>query len=251
MALSNQSLFLYGYVIDANNQNISFATSGAEVPPSTRTAVIPAGEYSLGTLCYAIAAALEAADPLHTYSCTADRSVAGGTQNRVTISTTNTYFGVYFSSGNVNNPAMLLGFYVNDYTGATSYTGYTTSGTVLIPNMIGYSYLPTTALKKTTASQNQSASGVKETIVFNQLLFWQVQFKYIPSSLLSAWENLVLWLTAQNAVDFTPDITQPNTFYSGTLEDPNQGMALDMDEMLPEFPNIYQTPLMRFRIYVE
>jgi len=251
MALSNPSLILYGYQITPNNQYISFATNSGETPPNTRTAVLNVGFYSLATLLDEVVAALTAADPLHVYTATADRTVAGGTQNRVTIATTNTYLGIYFSTGNPSNPASLLGFNTADYTGSTSYTGSATSGTVLVPNMVGYNYLPTTNMQKNFGSINVSASGVKESITFALQNFWQVQFRYIPSSVLSQWSALIGWLIQQRAIDFTPDITQPTNFYTGTLEDPNQGLQFDLTEMLPEFPNLYETPLLKFRIFVE
>lgn len=251
MALSSLSSFLFGFQVTSINRYISFATSGAEVPPSTRTATLNLGYYSLATLLDEVVRAFTAADPLHTYTATADRSIAGGTQNRVTIATTNTYLGIYFATGNPSNPATLLGFNVADYTGATTYTGSQTSGTLLVPNLFAYTYLPPTNKKKVSGVTNVSAAGVKETLIFAIYSYWQAQFKQIPASLIPQWEVFILWIVQQKAVDFTPDISQPNTFFSGTLEDPNAGLALDLTEMLPEFVNYYQTPLMTFRIFVE
>lgn len=253
MALRNPSLFLYGYQITAQNQYISFATNSGEVPPNTRTAVVPVGFYSLSSLCTAVAAALTTADPTHSYSLTANRNVLGGLENRITISTTNTYLGLYFGTGNISNPATLLGFNASDYTGATSYTGSYTSGTALVPGVspwqYGYSYLSPSAMNKNFGKLNVSASGLKEAIVFNIQQFCQVQFKYIPeSNLPGVWAPLVQWLIQQRAFEFTPDITSPNTFYQVTLEDPNQGLELNLSEMLPDFPFCYQTPVMKFRL---
>lgn len=248
MALKNASLFLYNYQISATNQFISFATGAGEVPPNTRTATIPIGFYSLTSLCTAIASALTTADPLHTYTVTANRNVGGGLQNRITIATTNSYFGIYFATGNPSNPATLLGFTGADLTGATSYTGTLTSGTVLIPERVAYSYLPPSAMNKNFGKLNVSASGLKEAIVFSIQQFIQAQFKHIPEANLSNWLLLIQWMIQQRAFEFTPDITVPNTFYQVTLEEPNQGLELNLTEMLGDFPFYYQTPLMKFRL---
>lgn len=249
MALKNPSLFLYNYQITANNQFISFATNSGEVPPNTRTATIPVGYYSLTSLCSAIASALTSADPLHTYTVTANRNVAGGLQNRVTIATSNSYFGIYFATGNISNPATLLGFTGANLTGSTSYTGSLTSGTALIPEQIGFGYLSPNAMNKNFGKLNVSASGLKEAIVFSLQQFCQVQFKYIPeANLPGVWLPFIQWIIQQRALEFTPDYTIPNTFYQVTLEEPNQGLQIDLSEMLPDFPFYYQTPVMKFRL---
>lgn len=252
MALKNPSLFLYGLQITVNNQNITFGTNSGETPGSgtARTAIIPVGYYSLTGLAIAVAQAITNADPTHVYSCTVDRTNSGGTQNRVTIATTNTYLSIYFNTGSVSNPATLLGFTGADLTGATSYTGSASAGTVLIPNQIGYSFLPTQAMQKNFGSLNVSASGLKESITFALQSFWQVQFKYIPEATMEAsWLPLVQWLIQQREVDFTPDITAPTTVYTGTLEDPQNGLEFNFTEHLSEgLPFEYATPLMKFRV---
>jgi hypothetical protein len=246
MALRSASLFLYGFEITANNRFISFRAVALETP---RTATLNAGFYSLSTLGDEIERALAAADPARTYSVTADRTVFGGLQNRVSIATNGTYFDLLFSSGNPSNPASLIGFDASDYTGSTTYAGSASAGTVLIPNQVGYSFLPTSAMQKNFGALNISASGLKEAIVFNLQSFWQVQFKYIPEDLVdSDWLPLIQWMIQQRDIDFTPNITDPSTFYTGTLESPNQGLDFNLSEMLPSFPFNYQTPLMKFRV---
>lgn len=256
MALRNSSLFNYGIQITATNQFISFGTNGGETPPSARTAVLNLGFYSLTSLGIEVVRAMTAADPLHFYAVTINRAVAGGLQNRITISTTNTFLSIFFSTGNPSNPAALLGFNTADYTGAASYTGSTSAGTAFVPNstflntfVTGYSFLSPVAMQKNFGALNITASGLKEAIVFSLQSFWQVQFKYIvESSLQSQWLPLVQWLVQQREIEFTPDVTNPSVFYPGTLEDPNKGLEFNFTEMLPDYPFIYQTALLKFRI---
>lgn len=252
MALKNASLFLYGLEVTLDNQNISFGTSSAETPGlgTTRTAVLQVGYYSLASLAIEVARAITAADPTHVYLCTVDRTIMAGLQNRVTVSTTNTYLSIYFNTGNPGNPALLLGFASADLTGATTYTGTSTCGTVMIPNQIGYSFLPVEAKQKNFGALNVSASGLKESITFALQSFWQVQFKYIPEATVQGdWLPLVQWMIQQRELDFTPDYTAPNTFYTGTLEGPDQGLSFDFVEHLSEnLPFEYSTPLMLFRV---
>jgi hypothetical protein len=256
MALKNSSLFNYGIQITPSNQFISFGTSGAEAPPNSRTAVLNIGYYSLTSFLIEVVRAFTAADPINDYSATADRSYAGGLQNRVTISTSFTYLSIYFSTGNPSNPASLLGFNTFDYTGATSYTGSASSGIAFVPNqtlsntfITGFNYLPPSTMQKNFGVVNVSASGVKESIVFTLQQFWQVQFQYIMESTLdSQWLPFVQWLIQQREIEWTPDVTDPNTFYPGTLDDPNTGLQFMYTEMLPNFPGNYSTPLMKFRV---
>ena len=245
MALANPSLFLYGFQITTTNQFITFGNAVSD----SRVATIPLGYYSLTSLGQAIITALTAADPTHGYTYSVNRTVSGGLQNRFTFTSSNTYFSIYFGSGNPSNPATLLGFAAVDLTGALSYTGSGSCGTTLIPNQLGYSYLSPNRMQKNFGVLNVAASGLKEAVTFNLQSFWQVQFKYIPIATADAsWLPLVQWLIQQREIEFTPDISVPTVFYVGTLESPNQGLQLDMTEMLPDFPNYYQTPLMKFRV---
>lgn len=253
MALSSQSLFLFGYTIDSTNLNIDFqSTLGGPV----LSAVITLGEYSLSTLLQEIADAMQSADPANTYNCTADRTVMGGTQNRVTIATTGTYLKILFSTGpnSKTSAASILGFNGLDYSGSLSYTGSQTTGTALIPVFYGYSYQGPESQGKVFGVSNISASGLKETVTFNVQEFIDVEFKYVAKSELLIWSGLFNWLIHQNPFDFTPEINSPTTFYPVTLEKTEydgQGMGFRMKEMLPNFPNLYQTGPLNFRVILD
>ena len=256
MALRNKSLFNYDLTVTAQNQFISFGTSPSETPPSARTATLQLGFYSLTSLAAEIARALTSADPLHVYTVTVNRNVAGGLENRFTITSSFSYFSIYFGTGNPANPASLIGFNTADYTGSTSYTGSASAGTAFVPNLTltnnqvtGFTYLPPWSMQKLQGQVNVSASGIKEAITFTIMQFWQVQFKYISEdSLITDWNPFVQWLIQQRAIEFTPDITDPDTFFAGTLDDPSKGLEFNFTEMLPNFPFNYSTPLMKFRL---
>lgn len=244
MALREPSLFLYNFEINTSNQYITFVNS-----TGTKTATIQLGFYSLNGLGNAIITAFQAQDTLNVYSFSVNRNVMGGTQNRFTLESSDSVFELLFSSGNPSNPASLIGFTTADFTGATTYTGSSTCGTALIPNQLAYNYLGPDMMPKNFGALNVSASGLKESITFSVQKFFQAQFKYIPESTLkSQWASFVLWQIQQREFEFTPEITDPDTFYVCTLEGPSQGLEFKFTEMLPDFPFTYTTPLLQFRV---
>lgn len=254
MALSAPSLFLYGFQITANNQNIQFqVASGGTV----LVAVLTPGFYTLATLMTAIQAAMQTADTAHTYTVTANRTLSGGTQNRVTISTSGTFLSLLFGSGTLSgsSPSVLLGFNQTDYTGSTTYTGSTSSGTALVTSLRGYNYLRPEINQKVFGSVNVSASGVKEAIVFQQQQFIQVDFRYeTEAQVVTFWTPLMLWLMQQRLFEFTPEITNPTLFYPVTLESSpvdGKGLGFQFTEHLSEgLPGFYQTGALKFRVSV-
>lgn len=251
MALANRSVFLYGYEITELNNAIDFYASPLDAP-TPRQATLSLGFYSLTSLLNEVARALTAADPLRIYTATVDRTVAGGLQNRVTISSNGTYFQLLFASGprTTSSVAPLLGFALVDRTGALTYTGNSSTGTILAPTMRGYNFVPPENMQKVFGSVNVSASGLKEAVVFNVQQFWSVEFRYEPVSALADWRGFLTWAIQQRRLEFTPDVSQPTIFYEGTLEktgaDP-KGLAFELKEMLPQFPNFYQTGMLQFR----
>jgi hypothetical protein len=250
MALSSKSLFVYGLTVTTLNQNIDFqnVSSGPVL-----TAQIALGFYSPQSLAQAVALAIQSVDATNIYSVTVNTNIAGGTQNRITIATNGTFLSLLFSSGPnaTTSAASLMGFNPTDYTGATSYTGSASVGTTLIPDFIGYSFLNDLNTKKVFGAVNVSASGLKEAVTFNIQLFIQVDFKYEAKANLLNWQNLFAWLIQQKTFDFTPEISIPDAFFTCTLESTDydkQGLGYQMKEMLPDFPNFYETGTLIFRI---
>jgi hypothetical protein len=249
MALRRLSSFLFGYEVTPNNRSIDFVR--VSLGP-TLQATLDIGFYSLSGLLREIKRAMEEVDTINTYTVTADRSVAGGTQNRVTISTSGTFLSLLFASGprSASSVATLIGFAVVDQTGTTTYTGTSSSGTILNPNFFAYNFIPPTIHRKNFGTLNVSASGDKEAVVFAIQEFWQAQFKEIPEASLDDWSTFMTWSIAQKPLEFTPSVDSPNTFYEGTLESTAQdgkGLAFKFTEMLPQKPFYYDTGLMTFR----
>ena len=256
MALSAKSLFLYGYTVTPSNQNIDFIAVSAG---PTLTAVVPIGTYSLSTILTAIQVAMATADTTsgNIYTLTADRTIMGGTQNRVTINSTGAFFSLLFGTGpNASSSlAFLLGFNSTDRTGATNYTGNFSTGSVLIPDFIGYNYADQNQQALVFGAVNISASGLKEAVVFNEQYFIDVEFKYEPKSKLATqWVPFRDWVITQAPFDFTPEISSPTVFSPVTLEKSSYGktgMGFLMKEMLPDFPNEYTTGPLNFRVVID
>ncbi len=250
MALRARSLFLYGLEVTTLNSSIDFQIVSLGVQKS---ATVQLGYYSLTGLMAAIKAAMEAADPAHTYTVTADRTYSSGTQNRITIATSGAFLSLLFATGTraASSTASLIGFTAVNQTGATTYTGSSSSGTVLESTLNGYNYLSTDHVRKVFGSLNISTTGLKEAIVFQTQLFFQVQFKFEPASTVSSnWTPLMTWMINQKPLEFTPEVSTPSAFYECTLEKTSsdgKGLSYQFKEQIPQFPNFYDTGLMTFR----
>lgn len=251
MALKAQSLILWGLQVTNENQNLPFqnVSAGPQI-----NAVLTPGYYSLTSLLTEVQRALRAADSANAYTVTADRTVAGGLQNRVTIATPGSFLSILFGTGTTASTscATLLGFPSTDQTGATSYTGTSTCGTALVPTYIGYNFLPPTRYRTVQGMVNISASGVKEAVVFQIQQFIKVQFKYETEANVDAnWSPFWDWAIQQRAFDFTPEVTSPGNFYPVTMEKTQQdskAIGFQMMEMLPNFPFYYDTGPLEMRV---
>jgi len=250
MALREKSLFLYGFEVTELNNAIDFRVVALETP---RQATIALGFYSLSGLLRAIESALKSQALAFNFTASANRTFVGGTENRVTISTTAPFFEILFATGprTTTDIHALIGFPNTDQTGATTYTGTSTAGTAFSPAWWGNNYLPPDNYQKVFGSVNVSASGEKESIVWQVQEFWQVQFKYIEEAdIVPIWKPFFIWAIQQRPLEFTPEITTPNIFYEGTLESTSadgKGLAFTIREMLPQFPFKFDTGLLKFR----
>lgn len=251
MALKARSLILYGMEVDETNQSLDFkiAAMGPTLEATLRT-----GYYSLSSLCTEIVRALTEADSTNTYTCTADRTIAGGTSNRVTIATSGGFLQLLFLSGprSTSTVATLIGFLVVDYTGSTSYTGSSAAGTPLIPDQIGYDYKDKRHQPKLFGAVNKSASGLKQAVVFQIQRFIDVRFQWEPETKVNTeWVPFIEWAIQQRPFDFTPEVTSPNTFYEVTLDSTprdGKGLGFDMREMKDQVPEFYDTGKLVFML---
>lgn len=253
MALTSKSVFLYGFSITPSNASLDFASVNTQIAATAWRATLNTGFYSLTGLLAEVVRAMTAVDPLHTYTATANRSVSGGLQNRVTIATSGTYLKLYFGTGlrTASSVAPLIGFNAADYSAATTYTGAQSAGTVLVPTMIGYNFLRPTYTQKIFGAVNVSATGAKEAVVYARQKFWQAEFKYEPAAFVeSDWIPFLEWAIQQKPFEMTPEVSAPTVFYEGTLESSSgdsKGLGFAMKEMLPALPNLYGTGLLKFR----
>ena len=248
MALKNGSSFTYGLQVSSANSSLDFvASSGGP----TVLATLNSGYYSLQDLMTEVARAMSVADPVNTYTASATRTSVG---NTITINTTGTYLSILFGTGPrlVTSIGPTLGFTATDKTGAITYTSTSSAGTLLFPSLIGYTYLPPSFMQKMIGSPNISASGLKETIYFSTHQFFQVEFKYEPEiKVTNEWAPLLQWASKGRPLEFCPDITAPNTVFNCTLEKTSydgKGMGYQFKEMLPDFPFLYTTGQMVYRI---
>ena len=251
MALKKKSAFLYGLEVTANNRSLDFkAVSGGPQISAT----LPLGFYSLSDLLTAVAAAMNTADNLHTYTVTVNRTVNSGTENRVTIATNGIFLSLLFASGTraASTIAPLLGYTSTDKTAALTYTAQASSGIFVLPKEFGYNYIPPEMNRKVFGSLNITASGQKEAIVFQIQKFFQVQFKYEPEAyVISAWTPFMTWAIQQKALEFTPDLSLPSNVINCTLEKTgadSKGLGYAFKEMLPNFPFFYDSGMLTFRV---
>jgi hypothetical protein len=243
----------YGIQITTLNGSLDFR---AEMGGPELHAQLDPGFYSLTSLAVEVANAMQAVDAVNSYSCTVNRNILGGIQNRLAITTTGTYLDLLFLTGlNINTSvSSVIGFLPLDYTGSTSYIGASTVGTALIPEFIAYNYLSDLHQGKVFGAVNVSASGLKESVVFAIQKFIDLEFKYEPSINLPAWVNFFTWSIQQRPFDFIPEITNTDVVYEVTLEKTvyeSKGLGFQMKEMLPNFPNLYQTGALNFRIILQ
>jgi hypothetical protein len=248
MALSSQTIFNYGISITIDNQHLDFRAS---VGGPVLTAVINLGYYSLTSLELAITNAIAAQDLTNTYTVSVDRSLL--LENRIIISTSGSYLDLLFGSGPsvASSVANTIGFIIGDYTGSTSYTGSNTAGIMLLTQYTGYNYMPPEFYQEVQGAKSISASGIKEAIVFQIQQFLEMEFKYEPISRKTEWENFFRWAIQQREFEITPEYTLFSVVYRVTLETTGQnsnGLGFKMKEMLPQFPNNYQTGNLKFRI---
>lgn len=251
MALNagTQTLMNYGLQVTSLNQFLDFqAVNGI-----TLTATIPLGFYSGNGLAQAIVNAMQSVDPENGYVANISYNYIGGTQNRFTIGTDGTFLTLLFGSGPnvVTSIGAILGYNPADYMSSTSYTGASSSGTNLISQYVAYNYLDDMSIGKVFGAVNISASGLKESVVFNIQQFIQLEFMHEPASKLPQWQAFFFWAIQQRPFDFIPEISNPNHNYQVTLDKTDydgQGLGFMMKEEIPSFPNLYGSGPMVYRI---
>lgn len=249
------ALFLYGADVTKLNRYINFTTEEGDF-----TAILDIGNYSYTELMFEIKKQMELAEGVNNFTWTINRTVNANRENRVTVSTTAGTLEIDFDTGVNASTSIrtLIGFDEVDYTGATSYTGVVSAGSILIPDFATYDYLPPDLNVKNDGVKNVSASGIKETLVFQQMLFIQGQWKWITdfanAGQATAWTLFLKYAIKQLKFEMTPSINEdPNLFYQVTLEstaeDGANGMAFKLNQMLGQkLYRFYETGALKFRV---
>jgi len=251
MALTGKSLIRYNLAVTAFNSSLDFkkASGGSQINATLRT-----GFYSLTGLMDEVVRAMNEADPTNVYGYSIDRSISGGTQNRVTITTTGTFLSLLFGTGTraITSCATLLGYTATDKTGATSYTSQTSAGATFLSARPGYNYQSPLTTRKIQGSVNISASGEKEAIVFNTMQFLEVEFRHeTQADTYTTWADFFTWAIKQRPFEITPIVSEFSTFYEVTLDSTEydgKGLGFQMKEMLPDFPFYYRTGKLKMRL---
>lgn len=251
MALKDKSLFLYGFQVSNTNNYIPFKNAGGGIEID---AIVPSSFYTLGTLATAIALAMNTADPANTYTVTVNRTLSSNLQNRITIATNGAYLSLLFSSSVFASVSIspLINFGASDLTGSTTYTNSVTSGTALQTTWYGKNYQPPSLFLNNIGTVNVAASGIKEGISWSIQQFIMVEFQYeAQANVLANWNPFMTWIIKQRPFEFTPETMTPATTYSVTLETASggdKGLGFQMKEMVPDFPFVYTTGPLKFRL---
>lgn len=256
MGPNERALFLYGFSVTNDNKYLDFRSQnlGPEL-----TATLNPQNYTATEFMAEIKRAMEIADPSNIYTISLNRTVAGGTDNRMTVVTNGSYLDLLFQTGTHadNSPSVLMGFDHVDYTGGLSYTGSVTAGTILYPEFATFDYLGPDDYVSNDGVKNISAAGVKETLVFAQMFFIQGQWKYITNfngrTQHTEWQNFLKYATKQLKFEFSPSINEdPDLFYQVTLETTSgdgNGMGFKFMQQRGEgLFRFYDTGIMKFRV---
>jgi hypothetical protein len=250
MALKSISSFNYGIEINTYNRSIDYNLGGAEI-----RATLNLGYYSLTTIAQEIVRAMTEADNTVKYFVVINRSINSGKENRISIGVTGSpFFSLLFSSGAraASSAASVLGYISTDKIGLTVYTGQFSCGKIFQSEMAGYNWVSPDMYRTIQGSRSISVNGIKEAIVFQIMKFFSVEFKYERD--LTNWITFLEWAIQQRPLEFTPEISSPSIFYNCTLEKTGQdgnGLGYQLKEMLPSFPDNFQTGNLTFRIIVD
>lgn len=242
-----QCLINYKLEVTTANRSLDFKSSfgGPE-----KQATLRVGLYSLTALAQEVARAMTDADGgANTYSVTVNRTIGGGTQNRLTISTSGAFLSILFATGTrtASTCAGMLGFNVTDRTGATSYDGNNTAGVIIIPTYPPYDLQQPGTIHDAKRSLNETTSGFVETVSFSTFRNFQFKIRYIEedSAEFSAFQDFHIWLLRGGPIEFTPLITAPTVYASGIPI--NLRTPIELNRMVPSHYDYFETPSYTFR----
>lgn len=242
-----QCVINYKLEVTAANRSLDFKSSGGG---PEKQASLRVGLYSLTALANEVARAMSDADGgANVYTVTVNRTIGGGTQNRVTIATDGVYLDLLFATGSrtASTCAGLLGYNVTDRTGSLSYAGNNTAGTIIVPTYPPYDLQQPGTIHDARRSLNETTSGLVETVSFSTFRNFQFKIRYIEedSAEFSTFQDFHIWLLRGGPVEFAPKISAPTVYAAGipiSLRTP-----IELNRMVPGHYDYFETPVFTFR----
>jgi hypothetical protein len=241
-----QSSLNYGIEVTANNRSIDFKTTA--MGPE-RQATLKVGLYSIASFGNELKRAMTLADPNYVYTFSVDRTISGGTSNRVIIGANSPIFSLLFGTGtrNASSAASLMGYSATDKTGALSYQSQGAMGSIFLPTYPPQDFQPLGSIYDSKRSVNDSTSGRIETVSFTAFRNFEMRFKWIleGSSEYTSFNQFHIWLLRGGPVEFIPDITDPSGLSVGVPI--NLRTPLELSRMMPSLYDYFETPVYTFR----
>lgn len=216
--IETKSEIIYGIEITSENRYLDFkegATSfSAELNP---------GRYTLATIARAVSTALNNAG-LFSYSCSIDRAT-----RKLTISASGSFQLIAANPPHSGNAANMIGF-TADKTGfnVTSDVGL---GKIYTPPRYLQDYEdPENNLAAISESLNESANGTVEVFSLGEKKICEFNIDYITDNasaysflenipgMIAKTRDLLTYLSKKGPVDFLPDKTKPEEFYTLIME---------------------------------
>lgn len=250
--IKTKSQIIYGIEITSANRYIDWkegATSySAELPP---------GRYVLTTIARKLQETLNSKGLL-TYTCSIDRA-----QRKITINASGSFELLVVNPPHSGNVAAMLGFTANKTgTSAISDIGL---GTVYTPPRYLQDYTsPDDNCSAISESVNESANGTVEVFSLGEKRLCEFNIDYITDNagaydflenepgMKQKTRDLLAYLAKKGPVDFIPDKTKPEEFYT-LIMDKNafnsKGTGFRLSEMngLGHI-DIWETKLITFRV---
>lgn len=220
--ITTTPVFYYGYQITANNYYINFDDGLGEI-----AATLTQGNYSAQGLAVEVARALSEFGN-QDYNCTFDRDT-----RQFTISATSNFSLLALTGSNVGLGAFsTLGFTATDKTGANTYTGESAAGSEFMPQFPLQDFVDFADQKEyAEANINESASGLIEVYSIGLRSFMEFNITLatnIPQgrsgiirtdpSGVSNLRSFMQYCITKGELEFMPDETDRNTYYTITLE---------------------------------
>lgn len=252
MALSTRSAFLFGFDITASNKYLDFQEGATEY-----NAEIILGAYTLDGLATAVEVAMNALTS-NNYVVTVDYAtrtitIAGDATFSLLVTTgTNTAVSIF----------SLLGF-TSDKSGASTYSGDTTTGSQYLPQFNLQNYTPFEHIERSTGAQvNQSASGVVEIVEYSRVNFMESNIKYITNITsqgvidnnangVTDYLTFIQYGVKKKPLVFIKDIADYTTYVNCIIEStPESGVGIEfkLKELTSQnLPGYYESGTLTFR----